>query len=94
MRASRDVVRPLLALAVVVGAVLLASNVAAYRTATTPSEVTKSPQTPAAVHADDDRAPARRSDDDGDSDESRRGDDDGGGRGDDGVVVVTETGAS
>ncbi|MFB6169879.1 MAG: hypothetical protein ABEJ06_01920 [Haloarculaceae archaeon] len=91
MRTSRDLLRPLAALVVVVATVALASNVAAYRAATTPHDV-------AAAHdgdhpvasAETSERRAHRADDDGDGD--GRGDDDGdsGGR----VVVVTESGAS
>lgn len=105
MRSSRDLVRPLAALLVIVAAVVLASNVAAYRVATTPDHAAdhQTPQADAATtpHPDDGGATAtgtdrstrrtQRGDQDGDDDRTSGGDDDGDGQR---VVVVTETGAS
>ncbi|MFB6166458.1 MAG: hypothetical protein ABEJ31_14965 [Haloarculaceae archaeon] len=110
MRISRDLVRPLVALVVILATLSTVSTVAAFRSATTDhaSPTVTCPQADAA-HQDaaaqcSDRSTAtkrRAADGDGDSDRRSSGDDDGArsrsgsaGRTGQHVVIVTRSGAS
>jgi len=102
MRTSRDLLRPLAALVVIVATVSLASNVAAFRAATTPAPkattcqsaavplyVEDGYQTPARANCPPPRTPRRAT-----SSGYRSGEASSGGGGYPGGFVVTSTGAS
>ncbi|MFB6107834.1 MAG: hypothetical protein ABEJ82_03200 [Haloplanus sp.] len=102
MRTSRDVIRPLAALLVVVAAIALVSNVAAYRAATTTRHDVASGPHAAAQSADGrpsaatrrEREERRERRAEGDHDGDRDGGYASGRDSDGGAVVVTASGAS